>query len=143
MKNAGDVFPFNVPERMKGRERYRRRIVQLLKIDAQLRSGRQDDAAFDEILQLADIARPLPALQNTHGSGRNGKGWAVHAPRELSYKVFRHCGDALRPLVKRGYADWEDAQAVEQIVAGLARQNHFPQVSGGGPDGVKIYLDAL
>src|SRR5882762_9082696 len=98
VQDAGDMFPLDVPERVQARERRRRTGVQLRQVDTQLGSRRQDDTALNKILQLADVAWPLPALQPAHGASRNGQRRAVQAARELADKVVRQRGDAFRPF---------------------------------------------
>src|SRR5882724_6298843 len=86
VKYAGNVLPFDVPKRVRACKGNKRRGMQLLQVNPQLRPRRQNYSALNQVLELSNVAWPLPAFQNTHGPGRDGKGRAVHAPGKLSHE---------------------------------------------------------
>src|ERR1700719_2606270 len=50
----------------------------------QNRARREDDRALNEVLQFADVARPLPAHQSFHGSRGNAGDGLSHLTGELA-----------------------------------------------------------
>ena len=119
-QRAEDVFPFGVGQGARRRRlgctksvrtssdlrsltsdlRLLRRTSSSLRLIVQRRARREDDRALDDVLQLADVARPGILHQRVHGLGRNGLDPPAHAP-----------GDCLREM----------ADEPRNVVAALAQ----------------------
>ena len=86
-------------------------------IDLERGAGREDDGALEDVLQLADVARPRVRHQPAQG----GRVDPVKPPgdprRELVEEVLRQERDILRPLAERRELDREDAEPVVQVFA--------------------------
>jgi len=58
-------------------------------LPTQLRAGRHDDPALDDILQLPDITRPIVVFQSCHHIPRNRRDYFALLSSKLADKVFR------------------------------------------------------
>src|SRR6267154_2579270 len=92
-------------------------------------AARQDDCAFDEILQFADIPRPFPSRESLHHCRRYRFNLFLHLFCELLHEIADQQRDVFFALPQGRYPDRENIQPVEQVTAKLAVRNHFLQVA--------------
>src|SRR5580700_7290152 len=98
----------------------------------QRRAVGKDYRTLDEVLQLANIPRPMPTRELPHGCGGNRFDLLVHEAAVLLRKVADQQWNILRALTQRWDADRKDIQTIVQIAAELAILHHFFQVAIGG-----------
>ena len=93
------------------------RLAEDFGIDFERGASREDDGALEDVLQLADVARPRIRHQPAHGRRVD----AVEPPsdprRELVEQELRQERNILGPLAERRELDREDAEAVVQVFA--------------------------
>ena len=82
--------------------------------------AREDHGALDQVLQLADVARPVVARQRLHRLGRDRLDRLLHPPRELLREVAHQHRDVLAPLAQRRHVDREDVEPVEEVLRGTS-----------------------
>ena len=90
----------------------------------QRRPGRQNHRPLDEVLQLANVARPVVARQRLHRLRRNAGDPPVHAPRVLLHEIAHQQRDVLAPVAQRRHRHRENVQAVIQVGAEFALLHH-------------------
>src|ERR1017187_1690002 len=95
-------------------------------------AGGDDDGALDEVLQLADVAGPVVALERVHGGGGDGGDFAVHAAGILLHEVAHQQRDVFAALAQRRDRDGKDVEAVIKVGAELALLDHEGEVAVGG-----------
>ncbi len=98
-------------------------------MNAQNGSIGKNDSPFNDVLKLADIARPRIARQRRHGFGGNGVDRLAEAPAELLHKVADQKRDVLRPFAQRRDADRKYIQPIIQVRAELALGDKLIQVA--------------
>src|ERR1022692_500045 len=91
----------------------------------------QDDHAFDHVLELADIAGPVPVLQHSHSLVRDGLNVFAHACGMLAQKMMNQDWNVGSPLAQRRQADRKNIETVEQIFAKLSVRNVLMQIAIG------------
>ena len=72
--------------------------VKVAEGDLQRRAGGEDDRALDDVLQLADVARPGVARQGIHDRGRDGFDPPAHAAGELLGEMAHQSRDVVAAL---------------------------------------------
>ena len=77
-------------------------------------AGREDRHPLDDVLQLADVARPAVRSSSSTASRRCARPEVV-AGAELLQEIRHELGDVLQALAQRGHADRDDVQPVAQI----------------------------
>ena len=98
-------------------------------VDFEDRTGREDDRALNDVLELPDVARPGVPAQISHGRAGNGLERFVHAPRKLAREGPDQKRNVLRPVSKRGDPDGKDVQTVEEIGPEHPPLDHRSQVA--------------
>ena len=101
----------------------------------------QDRHALDGVAQLADVARPVVALEQRQHVLVDGLGAEVVAGAELAEEVGRQVADVLRPLAQRRHADRHHAEPVEQVLAELALGDALVEPAVGGRDDAHRHAD--
>ena len=76
--------------------------------------------ALDDILQLANVARPVVALERLDVASRDFPWRQVQPLTENSNEVCRQQADIRRPFAKRQHLDREDAKAIKEVLAEAA-----------------------
>src|SRR5271154_1168162 len=89
----------------------------------------QNHGALDEILQLANVPRPMVGDQNIHGFRRNRVDLPVHAPRKLPGKVPDQQRNILAAIPERRQQNRKNIQAIKQVGSELMVRNHFREIA--------------
>ena len=101
------------------------------------------DQPLDQVLELADVARPPVVLQ--HRQRRGGE--ALHVLAEPAVvageEELHQVGQVLDALAQRRDADRDDVDAVEQVLAERALAHAALEVDVGGGDQPELHLDRL
>src|SRR5262249_30573192 len=93
----------------------------------------EDDGAFDGVLELAHVARPVVLTQGGHGIRRNALDALVQATREPLDAGAHQIRNVLRPLAKRWQRDRKDVEPiVEGAPEGLFRDGLLEGLVGRG-----------
>ena len=121
----------------------RRGGLQVAEGDLERRARGEDDRPLDDVLQLADVARPGVADQGLHDRGRDGLDPPAHPPGELLGEVADQPRDVVRPLPQRRQHEREDVQPVVEVLAEAAVGDHPRQVAVRGRHQPHVHLDRL
>ena len=114
----------------------------MLALDAQ-RLGVEDQDAFDQIAQLANVARPMVLLEGGEGVvGHINVGATV-----LRAKLLEEFLDEKRDVFL-AVAQWrnekrDDVQAIEEIFAKVAASDLFLKILVGGSDDANVDVDGV
>src|SRR5208283_2205650 len=111
--------------------------------DLKRRAGGEDDRAFDDVLQLPDIARPGVAHQGLHDRGRDRLDPPAHAPGEPLGKMADQRRDVVAALAQGRQHQWEHVQAVVEVTAEAAVGDHRSQVAVRGRYQAHVHADRL
>jgi nitroreductase len=136
-----DVVPLDVFQSC-GRldDKPRSSLAEHVRIDFQCEARREDDCALQDVLQVADVARPGIRLEPADRGGID----AVKPPgvprRELVEKVLRQERDVLRPITERRDLDREDTQPVVQVLTERLFADGLLHVTVGGGDDTDVDL---
>ena len=109
----------------------------------QLAAGREDDRAFDDVAQLADVSRPGVALQLAQALLRNRLDRLAERPGELVDEGPHQRGDVLDPLAQRRNDDGKHVEAIEEILAKRLVADRVLEVAVRGRDDADVDLDGL
>src|SRR6516225_6488488 len=99
-----------------------------------------DGETLNDVAQLSNVARPGIMQKTIHHRSREAAREAV-AVVDLLQETVSQGDDVLRPLPERGNKDWDDAQAIEEILAKCSLAYHGPQVAVGRSDQPEVHLD--
>src|SRR6185437_6510795 len=103
----------------------------------------QDHRALDEVLQLANVPRPLGEGKLLHGGGGDRLDLFFHAAAIFLGEVTHQERNVLGTFPQRRDADGKHVQPVIQVAAKLAALDHFLQVAVGGSYQADVYLFGL
>src|SRR5690242_5961297 len=100
----------------------------------------QNDSAFDDVVQLSDIARPAVLLEQS--------GVCLSHDGQVHSELLRHFGNEMRSqkpnIVRSGtkgrQLEWEDVQAIEQILPKSVCADLFDQVLVSGSNDPDVDL---
>src|ERR1035438_6297335 len=95
-------------------------------------AGGNDDGALDEVLQFADVAGPVVALERMHGGRRNGGDFAIHAAGVLLHEGAHQQRDIIAALAQRRDRERENVEPVIEVGAELPFLHHQREVAVGG-----------
>src|SRR4029453_19416007 len=95
---------------------------------------REDDGSFDEVLELANVPRPVTARQRHHGFGRNGVDALVHPSGKLADEILYQRCDAVLRFPRRRVYDWKHVEPVVEITAELSVGHQGLEIAIGGRD---------
>ena len=104
-------------------------------------AGRENDSAFHEVFELADVSRPGIAFEGFHGFRGNGLDAAVHSARIHLDEETDEQGNVFGALAEGRDADGEDVEAVVEVAAELAIGHHCGEIAIGGGDDACIDAD--
>src|SRR5262249_12396469 len=103
----------------------------------------QHDGPLDDVLQLADVARPRVTGETRHRRLRD----AVDAPAELlpelAEEEHHELGNISRSLAERRHAKGKDVQAIEEIGSESPGRDRLPQIAISRRDDPDVHSDAL
>jgi len=138
---GGDAFSFLTLQfvaRQQSRFCHRRREgarsvdgLRLGQFKTQQTSLREDDSAFDGVLQFAHIARPVVGSELAHRGFRNSRWGTTHAPGALHHEMGGERRDVLAAFAQWRDFNRKDAQAIEKVLAEPAGIDLFLQVATG------------
>src|SRR5438093_7839561 len=144
MEDAEDVLPFGVGQcdRLPGRRlSLGGRGLQVAEVDPERSARRENDRAFDDILHLPDIARPVVANKGVHDRGRDALDPPAHPARETLDEMADQHRNIFAPLAQGRQHDREHVQAVVEVVAEVAVGDHVRQVAVRGRHQAHVYPD--
>ena len=80
------------------------------------RARREDNGPLDQVLEFPHVARPVVALQGSHGGRRKR---LDHLPirRAKIWEKWRTSRDVLRPLAQRRHPEREHVEPVEEVAS--------------------------
>ena len=98
-------------------------------------AGGENHGALNHVLELPDVAGPLPSAQGVEDVRRNRRNGAAEAVCVARHEVSSQRGDILRPFAKRRQADRKHAEPVVQVAPERPLVDHRVEVAvGGGND---------
>src|SRR5690348_13628506 len=92
---------------------------------------RKNHGTLDEMFQLTNISRPMPAGKLPHGHSGNRFDLPLHAAAVLLREVADQKRNVSWALAQRWDADREHVQAIVQVAAELAILHHFFEIAIG------------
>ena len=95
----------------------------------ELRARRKNDGTLDQVLQLANVARPERSLQRVHRGARNDGDAALERPRKLVDEMMDERGNIVRPFAQRRHLDGKDIQPVVEIAAEQSIGDHLLEIA--------------
>ena len=81
---------------------------------------REDDRALDGILKFPYVARPVVGDQLADCGLRDPRHGAIHSPGALLHEMGGKQWNVVAMFAQRRKFDWEDAEAIEEILAKTA-----------------------
>ena len=100
----------------------------------------QEHRAFDDVLQLADVAGPVVAAEQIERlGGKAGDGLLVHGAGAFEEVAGEH-GDVVGALAQRRHVHDEGGQAIVEILAEVAGEHLGLEVAVGGRDHAQVEL---
>jgi hypothetical protein len=100
----------------------------------QHRPAREDHGALQKILELANVARPLPRDQSIHRFRRDGFDGLAHAAGVARDKMAHQDGNVGGAVAQRRRKDRKNLEAVKEVAAEFLFRDHFGQIAIGGGD---------
>src|ERR1700756_4221769 len=116
------------------RERYRIRFPQFSEGPRQDPAARHDSRPLNEILQLANIAWPVPSRKSLHDNWRNRVNLLLHLLGKLLHKITHQLWNVFLTFPQRRYPDRKYMQAVVQITSEFAGCDHLFEIAIGRRD---------
>jgi hypothetical protein len=111
------------------RELYRVRFTEFSERCIERFAARQDHCPLNEILQLTNIAGPVPRYESLHDYRRNGFNLLLHLLGKLLHKITHQLWNVFLTFAQRWYPDRKDMQAVVRITAEFAVGNHLFEIA--------------
>ena len=100
------------------------------------------DNAFDQILQLADISKPIKGLEKLLSLRRQTHtAFLSDTVRNLLDKIFGKGKDIVLALPQGRQIDLHGAEPVEEICAELLLLDHGPDIDVGCGNDLHIHID--
>src|SRR5882724_2587830 len=97
-------------------------------------ASRDDHRPLDEILQLANVAWPVPSRKPFHDRRRNSFNFLLHLLGKLLHKITHQLWNVFLTFTQRRYPDRKYTQAVVQITSEFAGCNHLFEIAIGRRD---------
>src|ERR1039458_6641322 len=91
----------------------------------------KDHRAFNEVLELPYVSRPMPAYQSAHRVGRNLIDLAVHLCGIFLREMPGEYGYVLRPIAQRRGRDRKDFQPIVEIASEEFIPHHLGEIPVG------------
>src|SRR5437660_11733206 len=88
---------------------------------------RDDNCAFHQDLQLANVARPGVPLEGSHGFRRNAVDLLPHAAAKQPHEMRDKSRNVLPAFPQRWQQDGEDIQTIKQVTAKLPASDHLDE----------------
>src|ERR1051325_8685384 len=96
--------------------------------------------AFDDILELPDIARPLPPPQLFHYAVGHAANSVVCQVLMFGDDVPHQLWDVFAAFAQRRQPDWKHAEPIVEILAEHSFANHAPKIAMRGGDDAYVHL---
>ena len=109
-------------------------------VDLERRTGREDDGTLEDVLQLADVARPGYAMSRRSVPGSIPSNRLPIRAGELVEEELHQERDVLGALAERRELDREDAEAVVEVLAERLLADGLEQVAVGRGDDPDVDL---
>src|SRR5215469_3699442 len=100
---------------------------------------RENDATFNEVLELADISWPVGIHQSLHRMLRHRPDPLLHATGEARNKKVDQELNVFAPFTKRGNFNRKDSQSIKKVLAKLVVEDHGLQIAMGGRNQTSIH----
>ena len=104
---------------------------------------RQGDRALQNVFELAHIAGKRVGLERRQGVLGEHRRRDFHAPPEPAQDRLGELLHVLRPLAQRGYAQFDDVDPVEQVLAEFPFGYQLGEILVGGRQNAHIDADSL
>src|SRR6266404_821825 len=95
------------------------------------RATGQNNGAFDNVFQFANVSRPTPGGQFLHCRGGNGLDVLGHQAAVFLREIAHQKGNVFRTFAQGWDADGEYVEPIVQIAAEFPVFDHFSQVAVG------------
>src|SRR5262245_10075434 len=105
------------------------------------RARRQDHRSFDEVGQLADVARPSPSLHGLERLVRDHLDAPPHPLGESIHEVAHELRDVFRALAQRWQVEREDVQPIVAVVAEAVVVDYSEEIAVARRDHTNVHLD--
>src|ERR1700686_1541089 len=89
---------------------------------------RKDNGALQQVLQLANVARPRIPLEGSHGFRRNAVDLLPHAAAEHLHEMRDKSRNVFPALSQRRQQDGEDVEPIIQVTAKLPANYHLHEI---------------
>ncbi len=136
---AADQVGFLLMEGGAGRG-FGRAVVEHELFGAEAVGVREQDGAFDDVFQFADIAGPGVGLEAGEGGGGEVGDGALEIDGVFAGEVLGEQGDVLAAVAEGWEVEGEDVEAVEEVGAEAVGAAGFVEVGVGGGDDADIGL---
>ena len=87
--------------------------------------GGEDDRAFEGVAEFADVPGPAVMAEQIHGVGGDIDDLGAVLAVEVFEQGAGEDGDVVEPVAERGEENFEDVEAVEEILAELVGADGF------------------
>src|SRR5690606_38715336 len=94
----------------------------------------EQQAALDDVLQLAHVARPVVTVEAVEGIERQGRLRQAHVRSQCRHEVPHQQRQVLDPFTQRRYSHADDVEPVEQVLAEQPLLDALFKVAIGGRD---------
>ena len=105
--------------------------------------GIEDEDAFDEVAELADVARPVVLAQRVERVLSHLNVGASVLCAELLEELLDQRGDVLLAVAQRRNEEGDDVEPVEEVFAEVAAGDLLFEVLVGGGDDAHIDVDGM
>ncbi len=112
-------------------------------LDADARAGAQHHGALDDVLELADVARPVVFREQIERVRRELETALLVLVAVLFQEMVDQQRDVILAVAQRRQLNRDDVQAIEEILAEFPFLHHLPQVDVGRGDDAHVDLDRL
>src|ERR1017187_6763985 len=129
-KHPDDMFPLHLLERG-GAGGFQGIVPYFGQRSTQAGSRGKDHRAFNEVLELPYVSRPMPAYQSAHRVGRNLIDLAVHLCGIFLREMPGEYGYVLRPIAQRRGRDRKDFQPIVEIASEEFIPHHLGEIPVG------------
>src|SRR5581483_5474982 len=111
--------------------------------NAQGLSAGEDHAAFNEVFEFADVARPVILHEGIHGFIGNEADVFFLPGREATHEIMCEETDIVTAFAQGRHANREYTEAVEEIATELTIGDELVQVAIGGGDESHVHVHGL
>src|ERR1019366_2004154 len=143
LEDRGDVPPFDLRERGGVRRNLLSSQRQAEVGWQEERPARDDDAALEDVAQLAHVARPRVREEERHGLRRHALDRLFELDGELLEEAVHERRNVLLPVAQRRESQRDDVQPVEEILTESPVGDGLQEVPVRGRDDAHVHGDGL